>query len=184
MKLLTAFALTAMLSTNLASAKCCVTPDYPDASEYYAGVGAGVTRSPYGNSNGVGILLGYRASDNFAIEADYAKLGRFSSQAVNYSVDKIEVDVLGRKPLYQYSPVSAYAKVGYAITTTSATALASQKNAGISFGAGIEMALESSIIRVGFERYGMSGLPLIAPPATSNAPSHTLRYAASIVFDL
>lgn len=171
-----------LIGASAAQARCCVVPDYPNASDYYAGVGVGVNRSTYGTSRGLNALFGYRMSDHFAAEIGYAKLGKFTEPGtmVSDNASVWAISLFGRKPIYQYSPISGYGKIGYS-TATMGSSTRAQKNYDVNFGAGVEIDFQSFLLRVGLDRYNTASLPLSIPPLPRT--NHIMNYNLTAIYD-
>ncbi|NNM79829.1 MAG: outer membrane beta-barrel protein [Gallionella sp.] len=139
----------------------------------YAGVGFGSTWTNVQNtttgvttnysSSGAHIFGGYQLNQNFAVEAEYVDLGKFSGTTVAVAGTGLGVSAVGILPVSD--KFSLYGKLGIASVNSTLTAApgyvllvpASESKVGVSFGAGAELAIApQAAIRLSLDSYAYS----------------------------
>lgn len=83
-----------------------------EATPYYVGVDAGVTRVDHlSNETSFGVFGGYKFTPNVAVEAGYRKLGKFGVYGVNADLKQAAISVLASAPVAD--KLSVYGRLGY-----------------------------------------------------------------------
>lgn len=141
----------------------------------YAGVGLGVSyatiknvstgRSDSYSSSGLNLLGGYQFNQNFAIEAEYVDLGKFTTSIVEIASTGLGVSGVGVIPLA--NNLSLFGKIGIASVDTKASARpgwvllvpASESKVGVSLGLGGQYEITpNATLRLSLNSYEYSAL--------------------------
>lgn len=146
------------------------------AGDYYGGIKVGKAKTSFDNtvlstdsSTIFGLLGGYTFSPNFAVEAEYADLGKAteSISASDMKSSELGLSAVGSFPINQ--DFSVYGKLGVASATTKEAGAADAKRSAVTYGLGGQYNASSTIgIRLGYDHYDLGDSPATIPEGKAN----------------
>lgn len=176
-------AIAALLSSFVAA------PAFAADNGFYAGVSLGQARtnvpgafgaSTKSNDTVYGILAGYQFDKNWAAEAEYTGVGKYTTATVSGKADAFAIAAVGTLPMSD--TFSLYGKLGVAQVSGKASGgTASNANrTSATYGLGVQYNATQAIgIRFGWDRFGAAAN---SGGATQNYNSNLWRVAAVFKF--